>query len=125
MYDKATCKRFGFDQSENNLVLKVLTIMFKLRNVFMMFFSVSMSFLFLQNFGSLLANILITILLGCTIGGIFHVNATFNSMALGEHIPRNVDMVSSFSTSFGNCMLGLFQLFIGLMVNIRIPPHST
>jgi len=34
-------------------------------------------------------------------------------------------MVSSFSTSFGNCILGLFQLFIGLMVNIRIPPHST
>jgi len=83
MYDKATCKRFGFDQSENNRVLKVLTIIFKLRNVLMMFFSVSMSFLFLQNFGSLLTNILITILLGCTIGGIFHVNATFNSMALG------------------------------------------
>ncbi len=84
-----------------------------------------MSFLFLQNFGSLLANILITILLGCTIGGIFHVNATFNSMSLGQHIPRNVDMVSSFSTAFGNCVLGCFQLIIGLVVYIRIPSNAT
>jgi hypothetical protein len=125
MYDKATCARFGVDQSEDNKCLKVLTIMFKLRNVIMMFFSVAMCFLFLQNFGSLIANILITILLGCTIGGIFHVNATFNSMTLGGHIPRNVDMVSTFSTAFGNCVMGCFQMVIGLMVNIQIPPNST
>ena len=47
MYDKATCARFGVDQSEDNKCLKVLTIMLKLRNVLMMFFSVAMSFLFL------------------------------------------------------------------------------
>ena len=84
-----------------------------------------MSFLFLQDFGSLRSNILITILLGCTIGGIFHVNATFNSMSLGGHIPRNVDMISSFSTAFGNCILGLFQLVIGFVVNVKIPENST
>jgi hypothetical protein len=47
MYDKATCSRFGVDQSEDNKFLKVLTIIFKLRNVLMMLFSMAMSFLFL------------------------------------------------------------------------------
>jgi hypothetical protein len=64
-------------------------------------------------------------LLGLTIGGILHVNATFNSFTLGEHIPRNVDMVSTFSTAFGTVMLGVVQLIIGLIVNIKIPPHAT
>lgn len=83
MYDKATCRRCGVEQSESNKFLKAMNILFKLKNVLIMCFSISMGFLFLENFGSLLANILITILLGCTIGGILHVNATFNSFTLG------------------------------------------
>ena len=47
MYDKVTCVRFGVDQSEDNACLKVLTIMFKLRNVLMIFFSGAMCFLYL------------------------------------------------------------------------------
>jgi hypothetical protein len=90
-----------------------------------MLVSVGMSFLFLHYFGELIPNILITMLLGFSIGGIFHVNATFNSMTLGEHIPRNVDMISNFTTSFGTIVLGLFQLMIGLMVNINVPVGSS
>lgn len=40
-------------------------------------------------------------------------------------MPRNVDMISTFSTAFGNCVLGSFQMVIGLMVNTQIPPNST
>lgn len=125
MYDKATCRRFGVEQSESNKFLFVMTILLKLKNVLIMCFSVGMGFLFLENFGSLLANVLITILLGCTIGGILHVNAAFNAFTLGENIPRNVDMVTSFSTAFGTVILGLVQLGIGLVVNTQIPPHTT
>lgn len=125
MYDKATCRRCGVEQSQSNKFLFVMNILLKLKNVLIMCFSVAMGFLFLENFGSLLANILITILLGCTIGGILHVNATFNSFTLGQHIPRNVDMVTSFSTAFGTVILGFVQLVIGLVVNAQIPQHAT
>lgn len=107
------------------MFLKVMTVLLKLRNVIMMMFSASMVYLFLKHFGELNANILITILLGLTIGGIFHVNAAYNTMTLGEHIPRKVDMVSSFSTALGTVFLGFFQLVIGLVVSIKVPPHAT
>lgn len=102
-----------------------MNVLLKLKNVLIMCFAVGMGFLFLENFGSLLANVLITILLGCTIGGILHVNSAFNAFTLGEHIPRNVDMVTTFSTAFGTVVLGLVQLGIGLIVNTKIPPNTT
>jgi hypothetical protein len=60
---------------------------------------------------------MITIVLGFTIGGIFHVNSAINAMKMAGHTPRNIDMVSNFSTSLSTTFLGFFQLIIGFMIN--------
>lgn len=56
-----------------------------------------------------------TVLLGLTIGGMFHLYVAFNMMLYGGQTPRTVDMVSNFCIAIGCIGLGLFQLIIGLI----------